>query len=124
MDKTGIERVKTDLEFLFNKVLGIVVYGSIAKGEENERSDIDVCIIAPNEDSSKIFKETLPLNYDIKIFELMPLYLKMEVIENHKIIYTKNICELYEYFYFFRKLWNDQKHRQKLSKEEILYIFG
>jgi len=124
MDKRDIERIKRDLEFLFDKVLGILVYGSIAKDEENERSDIDICIVAPNKDSSKIFKETLPLNYDIKIFELMPLYLKMEVIENHKILYAEDIHELYEYFYFFRKLWNDQKHRQKITKEEALHIFG
>ena len=104
--------------------MGILVYGSAAKGEENKRSDIDICIVAPDEDSYKIFKETLHLNYDIKIFELMPLYLKIKVIENHKVLYTKDICELYEYFYFFRKLWEDQKHRQKISKEEALYIFG
>lgn len=124
MDKRDIERIKRDLEFLFDKVLGVLVYGSIAKDEENERSDIDICIVAPNKDSSKIFKETLPLNYDIKIFELMPLYLKIEVIENHNILYAKDVHELYEYFYFFRKLWNDQKHRQKITKEEALHIFG
>ncbi|MCK4310189.1 MAG: nucleotidyltransferase domain-containing protein [Methanomicrobia archaeon] len=124
MDERVTKKIKKDLEFLFDKILGIVIFGSRAKEEGTERSDIDVCIVAPNEDSSKIFKETLSLNYDIKIFELMPLYLKMEVIENHKILHAKDIYELYEYFYFFRKLWDDQKYRQKLSKEEALHIFG
>jgi len=123
MDKRNIDKIKREFEFLFDKVLGILIYGSAAKEEENKRSDIDICIVAPDEDSYKIFKETLHLNYDIKIFELMPLYLKIKVIENHKVLYTKDICELYEYFYFFRKLWKDQKHRQKISKEEALYIF-
>ena len=38
----------------------------------------------------------------------MPLYLKIEVINNHKIIFAKNVPELFYYFYFLRKLWKDQ----------------
>ncbi len=124
MDRTDIERIKKDFEFLSDQVLAIVVYGSRAKDEETERSDIDVCIVAPHRDSSQIYKETLPLVYDIKIFELMPLYLKMKVIENHKIVYTSDLLEFYEYLYFFRKLWKDQEHRQKITKEEALHIFS
>jgi hypothetical protein len=58
------------------------------------------------------------------VFELMPLYLKAEVVEKGEVIYTKNIFNLYEYFYYFRKIWGDQKHRQKLSKKEVLHLFG
>lgn len=124
MDKTDIERIRKDFEFLSNEVLAIVIYGSRAKGEETERSDIDVCIVAPNRNSSEIFKKTLSLDYDIKIFELMPLYLKAEVIENHEIVYTSDLLEFYEYLYFYRKIWKDQKHRQGMTKEEALHIFG
>lgn len=124
MDKTDIERIRKDFKPLSDNFLAIVIYGSVVKGEKTERSDIDVCIVAPNKNSSEIFKETLSLDYDIKIFELMPLYLKMEVIENHKIVYTSDLLEFYEYLYFFRKLWKDQKHRQKITKEEALHIFS
>jgi len=47
----------------------------------------------------------------------------MEVIKNHEIIYTRDILDFYEYLYFFRKLWKDQEHRQKMTKEEALHIF-
>jgi predicted nucleotidyltransferase len=124
MDKRDVERIRRDFEFLSNSVLAIVLYGSRAEKAETERSDIDICIVAPNTDASKIFKETLHLDYDIKIFESMPLFLKMKVIENHEIIYTKNLLDFYEYLYFFRKLWKDQEHRQRLTKEEALHIFG
>jgi predicted nucleotidyltransferase len=123
MDKSDIERMKRDFEVLSDRVLAVVVYGSRAKNEETERSDIDVCVVAPNTDGFKIFRETLHLDYDIRIFELMPLYLKMEVIENHEIIYTRDILDFYEYLYFFRKLWKDQEHRQKITKEEALHMF-
>ena len=123
MDKRDIERIKRDFEFLSDSVLAVVVYGSRAKNEETERSDIDVCIVAPNTDGFKIFRETLHLDYDIRIFELMPLFLKIEVIKNHEIIYTRDILDFYEYLYFFRKLWKDQEHRQRITKEEAFRMF-
>ncbi len=124
MDTGDIERVREDFKFLFDDVLGIVVYGSAARGEENERSDVDICIIAPDRDGADIFKKTLSLNYDIKIFEEAPLYLKIEIIENHEIVYTKDVYELYEYFYHYRKVWKDQEHRQRLSGEDALHMFS
>lgn len=48
----------------------------------------------------------------------------MKVIENHEIVYTRDLLDFYEYLYFFRKLWKDQEHRQKMTKEEALHIFG
>jgi len=54
----------------------------------------------------------------------MPLYLKIEVIEHGRVVYARDIYELYEYFYMFRKLWDDQKERQTLSKDEILDLFA
>jgi predicted nucleotidyltransferase len=116
-----------ELKELQNNVLAILIYGSVAKGSENERSDIDICIVAPNAKSSHLYTKLLPLvrkNYDIKIFEDMPLFLKMEVIKNHKIVYAKNVYQLYEYFYKFRKIWKDQEHRQKLTKDDIKILFG
>ncbi len=123
MDKRDLERMRRDFEFLSDRVLAVVVYGSRAKNEETERSDIDICIVAPNTDASSLFKETLHLDYDVKIFELMPLFLKMKVIKNHEIVYTRDLLDFYEYLYFFRKLWKDQEYRQKLTKEEALHLF-
>jgi len=40
------------------------------------------------------------------------------------VVYARDIYELYEYFYMFRKLWDDQKERQTLSKDEILDLFA
>lgn len=119
-----IKRMKKDFKFLSGEVLAVVVYGSRAKNEETKRSDTDICIVAPGADASKIYKETLHPDYDIKIFELMPLFMKIKVIKNHKIIYTRDVLDFYEYLYFFRKLWKDQEHRQRITREEALHIFG
>lgn len=124
MDKTIIKKIKNDFKPFHNKVLGIVLYGSQQKGTQNNRSDIDICIIAPDENPKTLFKETLPLNYDIKIFETMPLFLKIQVIHHHKILYTKDRYALYEYFYGFRKFWDDQKYRQHVTRKEALHLFS
>ena len=124
MDKELIKKIKNDFKPISKKTLGILLYGSYAKGDYNSRSDIDICIVAPNKDPYELFKETLSLKYDIKIFETMPFFLKIEVIKNHEIILSKDPYELYEYFYKYRKIWNDQKQRQVVSKMEALHLFS
>jgi predicted nucleotidyltransferase len=49
----------------------------------------------------------------------MPLYIQIQIIQNHEVIYAKDIYEMYEYFYYFRKLWEDQAQRQQVTKEEL-----
>lgn len=119
-----IEDLKKDFSFLNGKVLGILLYGSHAQGENTLRSDVDICIVVGDKKKlTEILRETLrkvDKNYDIKLFEELPLHIKISIIENNRIIYAKNKPELYEYFYFYRKLWEDQKHRQDINKKEII----
>lgn len=37
MDKRNIDKIKREFEFLFDKVLGILVYGSAAKGGRKQK---------------------------------------------------------------------------------------
>jgi len=128
--KDAKRKVREDFRFLFdnNSVLGVLLYGSMAKGESNERSDIDICVVAPSASDKIEFSRWIMSNvrdkrYDVRVFEFMPLYLKMEVVEHGDVVYARDIYELYEYFYTFRKFWDDQKQRQGLSTEEALELF-
>ena len=47
------------------------------------------------------------------VFEELPLYMKFEVMENHKIVFCRGLPELREYFYFYRKFLEDFKQRQR-----------
>jgi len=131
MDAEDIRgKVREDLRFLFDNslVLGVLVYGSVVTGESNERSDIDICVVSPSasdrvELSRWILSNVRAERYDVRVFELMPLYLKMDVVEQGEVIYSRDIYELYEYFYTFRKLWDDQKRRQMLTEKEALELF-
>jgi len=106
--------MKTDLDFL--KGYDTVIYGSFATGEFRKGSDIDVAVITKihdRETNIEILKHLLgkaPEIYDIRIFELLSLKLKASVIDNFIVLYGDR-PDISEYFYHYRKLWADCKHR-------------
>jgi predicted nucleotidyltransferase len=123
-----IARVLKDLEPIFDEISAVMLYGSWASRDEHEGSDIDICLVAPDsKDKIALQRKAFALirdeKYDVRIFELLPLYLKAEVMVKGVAVYSKDVYELYEYFYFYRKLWEEQKHRQRLSREEALAMF-
>ncbi len=122
-----LDLIREKLAFLESRVLGILLFGSYVVGKQFDRSDIDICIVAPEiKRHSEVFIQVLQVlkqtKADVRFFELMPLYLKMAVIKNHQVLFSRNDCQLYEYFYRFRKIWKDQQHRQLLTTEELLAL--
>lgn len=128
VNKELLEHISSDFSIVIKKkeVLGILLYGSYLRDKGTNRSDIDICIVAPNEDLHQLFSFVLQnvnvnaKKYDVRVFQELPLYIKIQVIENGELLYSANKLDLYEYFYLYRKLWNDQKHRQEISREELI----
>ena len=121
MKRNKINEIKKDFGFLEDRIVkgevdSVLLYGSYAKNQQTARSDIDICIVAPKLKTSSQFSELLGYiwqntdanKYDIRIFEALPLYIKMDIIKKHIVIISINIQDLYYYFYKFRKIWNDQ----------------
>lgn len=113
--------------FLEGKVLGILLFGSRVQEKETPRSDIDICIVLGTRDPSVMRQiyasvwrkiNVRRLDLDVKIFEELPLHIQINIIKHHEILRAQNKSALYEYFYGYRKRWNDQKHRQELTKDE------
>ena len=111
---SSLVSIKNDLTPL--RKWWVVIYGSYATGEYTTRSDIDVVIITREknrEKNKRIWLEIIgqvPSRYDLKVFELLPLEIKAEVIKKNLIIFGDK-GEISEYFYHFRKLWEGMKHR-------------
>ena len=128
--KELLEQIYNDFTYVIEKkdILGILLFGSYSKSQNTNRSDIDICIVAPNEEPYQLISFILQnINvdsnkYDIRLFNELPLYIKIHIIEDGIIIYSSNKLNLYEFFFIYRKLWDDQKHRQEISKEELLSI--
>ena len=115
MENNLLTNLKKDLEEIKDEAFAILIYGSYSTGDANVRSDIDACIVLKNNDEEikNLYRKILRISgknekYDIRIFEQMPLFMKIQVIKDGKIIYAKDKARLEEYFYFFRKLWQDQ----------------
>lgn len=105
-----LEHLKKDFLNFKGRCLGILLFGSYVEGEQTKRSDIDVCIVNPSKGVLNDISGKLGGKYDITVFDNLPLYIKLEIIRHHVVVYG-NEANLSEYFYFFRKLWQDMEHR-------------
>lgn len=105
-----VKQLRKDFEEFNNFCRGVILFGSHDRGDQTKRSDVDICIVSPSEGTLNRVYSKLGGKYDIHVFEELPLYLKMEIVENCKILYGDK-DSLSEYFYFYRKLWKDMKHR-------------
>jgi predicted nucleotidyltransferase len=108
------EKIVKDFEFLKYDVEAIILFGSYARKEQTSRSDIDICLVCGNKKEKiekvwdKILESGITEKYDVKIFELLPLKMRISVIKEGKVLYAKNEIELSYYFRFFKKLWEDE----------------
>ncbi len=126
----NLQDIRTDMSFI--RDYEVVVFGSFADNKADKRSDIDIAVITREKDRKRcmeIWKEIMgkaPVIYDIKIFELLPLHIKASLTRNYEVVFG-NRLDISEYFYNFRKLWNDMKYRFKenqfqSSKEKIMAL--
>ncbi len=94
----------------------VILYGSHAEGAAHPKSDIDIAVISLEKNTEKNIEiqENLlgkfPLTFDVRVFELFPIYIQISIIDNYKVIFG-DILEISEYFYSIRKKWDDCKHR-------------
>ena len=109
-------------------VQGILLFGSYASDKQTNRSDIDICIVAPNIDNHELLLyimskvDVRSKKYDVRMFSELPIHIKIHIIEKGILIYSPNQLDLYEYFYFFRKIWAYQKKRQEMTMEELFTL--
>ncbi|TKJ19214.1 MAG: DNA polymerase subunit beta [Promethearchaeota archaeon Loki_b32] len=100
----------------FQNKFEAILYGSYVEGAVRPNSDIDIAIISREKDlkeNLKLQKEVLgkvSLKFDIRVFELLPIYIQISIINNYQVIFG-NPLEISEYFYFYRKKWDDCKNR-------------
>ncbi|NHI95002.1 MAG: nucleotidyltransferase domain-containing protein [Candidatus Lokiarchaeota archaeon] len=117
-----IKQIEEDFSFIKDHpdIIALILFGSHVSNQNNIRSDIDICLVVPNKNLYEIYKyvmQNLKSNqdkYDIRFFEELPLYIQGEIIEDGKIIFCKDEPSLFEYFYNFIKLWEDQKLKLRI----------
>lgn len=79
---------------LLAKTEFIFLYGSQSNGKATPQSDIDICVSLPLPSKERYHARikiggALPEDYDVKIFQDLPLYIKKEVFSG-KLLYCKD----------------------------------
>jgi len=116
----SLEDIREDLRSLSK--YEVVMFGSYVSEEFREGSDIDVAVITRKRDFNenvRILKGILgkvKLIYDIRIFELLPLKVKVSVIDNYIVIFGDEL-KISEYFYYWRKFCEDFKYSLYYCKD-------
>ncbi len=101
-------------------VIAIMLFGSYARNKKYAR-DVDLCVfLDKNYDSKEFFKKRLsylaglPDKFDVQIFQQLPLYVRISVLREGRILYLKNKKILYNLAYnnlkenvFFERHYNN-----------------
>jgi len=109
----------------FNKVKFIFLYGSYAENKQNKLSDIDFAVYYQGDKKERFnfrlkILGKLPDNFDVQIFQDLPLFVRIEVLKG-KLIYTKDLAFVYDTAYQtikafegFKKYYYDYINTRKL----------
>ncbi len=111
----------------FDEVQFVILYGSASENRVREGSDIDLCVgyDGDEEKASRfrydILSELFADDYDIQIFQSLPLYVRKEVLKG-EVLYRRDKRELYEIAYRTIREFDDFKHRyyDYIGKEAIV----
>ncbi len=99
-----------------DKVRFVVLYGSAAKGRFTKLSDIDIAVFY-NGDKNERFEFRMKIlgrvssEFDIQIFQDIPLYMQKDILSTGKVIYFVNYIETFEIFMKVIRGFEDFKPR-------------
>ncbi len=120
-----LEAVKRDFAPIRDLVLGVLLYGSQATGRAHVGSDVDVCVVAgPGREPYDALRGVWTrahlgkAEYDVKVFEDLPLYLKGEVLDTGRLVESRDEVALSEYLRPVRKVWDGQAHRNRPNEAD------
>lgn len=117
--KKLINYVKKDKE-----ILAVIIFGSFVRKEKY--SDIDICLVLKNKlppllMSKKKLKYLVEFpEFDIQIFQQLPIYIRINVLKEGKVIFCKNEDLLYDIAINTMKEFDDFKPIYKKYLEGVL----
>jgi uncharacterized protein len=118
MDPQSLKvEILQELSSLPVKLPGVFLYGSQAEGTADERSDTDLCLVAgtdldPVLLQKQAWRHIRADKYDIRIFELLPLFMQIRILSKGILIASPDPYALSEYLYPWWKRWDDQRWYQ------------
>ncbi len=125
-EDSGIERLLSQVH-QDEDVLAVFLFGSSAREEKNDLSDIDLCfVLVPGQkpfEPFELFNKRLDylknFNFDIQIFQQLPLYIRQRILKEGKLLFVRDEANLYELAYRTAQAFEDFKPLYLKYLEEI-----
>ena len=85
------------------RVLAVLLFGSRARGEATQSSDVDLCVVldparadAGTAASVKLtYLEATPDAFDIHVYQSLPIYVRKRVLAEGRVVYCRDEDALY-----------------------------
>jgi hypothetical protein len=106
-----VETAKDDRD-----VLAVILFGSEARGEARAESDVDVCLVLEDRrldtlgQSQKRSAYLASYDLDIQIFQQIPLYLRVRVLREGKVLFCRDEDKLYAMAFQTAQHFEDFRH--------------
>jgi predicted nucleotidyltransferase len=106
-------RAKEDEE-----VLAVLIFGSAARQEQTPLSDVDLCLVMMPQPkpfgstalSYKRLEYMKDNSLDVRIFQQLPLYIRVRVLKEGRILFVRDEDQLYELAFRTAQAFEDFKH--------------
>jgi predicted nucleotidyltransferase len=100
------------------EVLAVIIFGSAARDEQAPFSDVDICLVMmpPPRPSSLTGLSYKRLEYmknnsfDLRVFQQLPLYIRVRVLREGRILFVRDENQLYELAFRTAQAFEDFKH--------------
>jgi predicted nucleotidyltransferase len=117
-----LERARRDPD-----VLGVMLFGSHARGEATEASDVDVCLLLfpgrvqpPAATEKKLdYLADAAAGLDLAIFQELPLYVRTRVLKEGRVLFAADEDALYDLAIRTAKAWEDFRPIYRRYLDEV-----
>jgi hypothetical protein len=98
------------------EILAVLIFGSAARDEEVPFSDVDICLVMrpksfePTALSHKRLEYMKDNSLDVRIFQQLPLYIRVRVLKEGRILFVRDEDQLYELAFRTAQAFEDFKH--------------
>ena len=106
-------------------VLAVILYGSRARGEEQDASDTDLCLVLQPDPrdalqlSEKKHQYLSRFDLDVQVFQQLPLYMRHRVLRDGLVLFVRDEELLYETAFRAAQQYEDFRHLHEAYLKEV-----
>jgi predicted nucleotidyltransferase len=109
------------------EILAVFLSGSAARGEQGPTSDLDICLVFTLGISDRLYMAQKRLDYmseapdglDIRVFQLLPLYIQHRIVKEGKVLFCRYEDALYDLAFATVKAFEDFRHIYREYWDEV-----